>query len=118
MPILAFPNPIYKPAMRIIDNITNQNPAIVTTSFAHNYISGLIVRLIIPPGFGMLQANQLQGEILVLTPTTFAIDIDTTFFDDFDIPLTFPLSYQEAQVVPIGEINSILTGATQNVLPY
>ena len=118
MSILAFRNPVYQPAMRIIDNITNQDPAIVTTSFPHNYINGLIVRLIVPPGFGMIQANQLFGEIIVLSPTTFAINIDTTFFDDFDIPLTFPDSYQEAQCVPIGEDNSILTGATQNVLPY
>jgi len=104
--------------MRIIDNITNQDPAIVTTSFPHNYIDGLIVRLLVPPGYGMIQANQLTGEILVLSDTTFAINIDTTFFDDFDIPMDFPDSYQEAQVVPIGEINSLLRGATQNVLPY
>jgi hypothetical protein len=112
----AFKNPIYQPAMRLISSITNANPAVVATTFNHLYITGTIVRLDIPFACGMQQANQLTGAINVLSPTTFSISIDTTQMDTFSIPM---VSYQintAAQVVPIGEINDILTAAVQNTL--
>lgn len=113
MTILANPNPIFQPAMRIIAAITNAFPASVTTTFAHQYKDLTVVRLDIPVGFGMQQANQLFGTILVTSPTTFTIDIDTTPFDAFSIPAG---TSQAAQVVPIGEDNSTLKAATLNVL--
>lgn len=112
----ANPNPIFQRAMRIVTAITNSNPASVTTSFAHQYMSGLIVRLIIPLGVGMEQMNQMTGTITVTSPTTFLINIDSTYFDTFVIPAMPPSAYTCAQVIPIAEINSILTEATQNVL--
>jgi hypothetical protein len=115
---LAQTKPVFQRAMRIINNITNANPAQVTTSFAHQYGSGEIVRLVLPRGFGMQQANQLTGIIAVIDPTNFSINIDTTFFDVFSTPVAFPLKSQYSQVVPVAEISAQLTGATQNVLPY
>lgn len=117
-PNYANPTPIFKPAMRVITAITNSFPAVVTTSFAHGYIDGLIVRLDIPPLFGMQQANQLTGQIVVTGDDTFSIDIDTTLFDTFTNPSPGPQNYTSAQAVPIGEVNELLTGAVQNVLPY
>lgn len=81
MAILAIASPTFQPAMRIISAITNASPATVTTTFDHDYVSGTVVRLHIPTGFGMYQANKLQGEITVTGTTTFTIDIDTTDFD-------------------------------------
>lgn len=118
MAILAIQNPVFKPAMRIISSITNANPALVTTTFNHNYMTGLIVRLIIPPGFGMQEVNEQQGTITVVSDTTFTIDLDTTEMSVFSAPSSYPEDQQYAQVVPIGEDNSILTQAVQNVLPY
>ncbi len=124
MAILAYPYPTFQPSMRIIAAITNAFPASVTTTFAHQYVTGTIVRLDIPTGFGMVQANQLFGPIEVTSPTTFTIALDTTTFDVFSIP-TYTLlpsmvvvSQQSATSVPIGEINNQLTAAVQNVLPY
>lgn len=118
MAILAQQYPVFQPAMRIISGVTNAFPAVVTTTFAHQYGTGMIVRLNIPPGFGMVEANGLKGEIIVTGSTTFEIDIDTTFFDVFDAPSSYPFSYQYAQVVPVGQINELLRFATRNVLPY
>lgn len=119
MPINAIPFPTFQPSMRIITAITNSFPAQVTTSFNNQYITGTIVRLIIPDGFGMTQANQKIGTIVIISPTTFLIDIDTTFYDPFVVPSENPGHYYtKAQVVPIGEVNEILSAATQNVLPY
>jgi hypothetical protein len=118
MAIQAYPFPVFQPAMRVISSITNGFPAVVTTTFDHQYISGTVMRLYVPVGYGMVQANQLTGEIVVTGPTTFSIDIDTTFFDPFTTPATFPDNAQIAQCIPIGENNGILTAAVQNVLPY
>lgn len=115
MAILAYPNPIYQPAMRIISNITKSNPAIVTTTFDHLYITGTIVRIDMPLKYGMQQINGMTGEIVVTAPTTFAISINSLFFDAYSIP-SDPQQYP--QVVPIGENNSILTAAVQNTLPH
>lgn len=105
--------------MRLITAITQSNPAVVTTSFAHQYVSGTIVRLDIPQADGMQQANQFFGPINVLSTTTFSIPLDTTNFDPFAIPVSPPFYVNTcAQAVPIGEVTPILTAAVQNVLPY
>jgi len=114
----AYPYPVFQPAMRIISSITNAYPAVVTTTFNHQYITGTIIRLDIPLLFGMQQANQQYAPINVLSDTTFSIAIDTTTYDAFVPSTQYPFSQQYAQTVPIAEINSILTAAVQNVLPY
>ena len=116
--IRAYPFPVYQPSMRIIASITNAPLAMVTTTFNHQYLTGTIIRLIIPLGFGMVQANQLFGEIVVTGTTTFAIGIDTTNFDPFMTPSTFPENTQYPQCVPIGENSGTLKAATVNALPY
>ncbi len=114
----ADPNPIYQPAMRLISAITQSFPAVVTTTFAHQYYNGTIVRLDIPPADGMQQANQYMGPILVTSATTFTVPLDTTHFDAFAIPvMPSPAMNICAQVVPIGEVSETLQAATVNVLP-
>lgn len=118
MAILATQFPVYQPAMRIISNITNDFPAVVTTTFDHQFFTGAIVRLNVPKGFGMVQANQLYGPIVVTGNTTFTIDIDTIFFQPFVIASIYPDSRQSATVTPIGEVSESLKSAVKNVLPY
>lgn len=118
MATFAVQSPTYQPAMRIISAITQASQAVITTTFDHDYISGTIIRLHIPPGFGMFQANNLFGEITVTGDDTFTININTTLFDTFAAPGSFPLNQQKAVCVPIGEINSTFQAAVQNVLPY
>lgn len=118
MAILAQQYPVFQNAMRIISNITNGFPAAVTTTFNHQYATGMIVRLWVPDGYGMVQANRLYGEIIVTGDTTFTIDIDTTNFEPYTTPSTYPQNRQYSQVVPIGEVTSLLSNATRNALPY
>lgn len=114
----AYPKPVFGPAMRLIASITQANPAVVTTTFAHGYVTGTIVRLDIPISCGMQQANQMTGAIVVTSPTTFAINIDTSSFDAFTIPTGLPPWVNICpQVVPIGEVNETLKAALQNILP-
>ena len=120
--VLALQNPTYAPAMRVILSITNANPALVTTTIdgstpaPHNYISNTIVRLDIPTGYGMLQADQLFGPITVTSPTQFTIPINTLTFDAFVFPANWPFTQQYAQCVPIAETSDILKAATINIL--
>jgi hypothetical protein len=114
----ANPNPIFQPAMRLIASITNANPATVTTTFNNQYQSGLIVRLDLPLAVGMQEANGLTGTITVINATTFTINIDTTNFSAFLIPVSpGPFDNTCAQVIPIGEVNGQLGQATRNILP-
>lgn len=112
----ALRNPIFKPAMREIDSITQAINALVTTTFAHGYLSGEYVRLYIPLIYGMQQANQKFGKITVASDTSFTIDIDTSKYDAFIVPSPLPANYTCAQVVPIGEEASMLTAAVYNTL--
>lgn len=117
--IFAIEFPTYLPAMRIITSITQAKPAVVTTSFAHGYITGEIVRISVPYEHGMYtwgmeQIDSKKGTILVLNSTQFSIDIDSTLFDPFVTPA--PPINQRSYVAPIGEVNSTLRAATRNVL--
>ena len=118
VPSYSYPKPIFQPAMRVIAAITTTNPMEVTTTVNHLYIDGIIVRLDIPPHFGMQQANKLTGTVTVTGPTTFTLDINSFTFQPFVLPTSYPPGYQDAQVVPIGEVSAILTAAVQNVLPF
>jgi len=118
MAILASESPTFQPAMRIISTITQAYPATVTTTFDHDYESGLIVRIKVPTGFGMTQLNKFKGQVTVTSATQFTIDIDTRTYDAFAVPATSPEDKQYGQVVPVAEENSQLTSATRNVLPY
>ena len=121
----AVPFPMFQRAMRNILSITQAQQAVITTTFDginpgyHQYMTGLIARIYVPDGFGMTQIDKKQSTITVLSPSTFSVDINTTNFDPFVIPNYQPGNFgTPANVVPVGEVSSILTEATQNVLPY
>ena len=122
----AYQNPIFQPAMRIVSAITNANPVAITTTFAHNYSTGLIVRVVIPNGYGMVPpllpgqtvtTRFFEGPITVTSATTFTMPIDTTALNAFAVPAPNPGHfYTDTQVIPVGEVNSTLYLATVNVL--
>lgn len=113
----ADPNAYFFPASREIAAITNAPVAQVTTTFAHGYVTGIILRLYIPPAYGMTQANFLSGTIEVTSPTTFTITIDTSKFDPFVVPAPNQFYINSpAQCVPFGEENDTLEAAFRNIL--
>lgn len=113
----AYPNPVYGPAMRIVASITNAQTPTVTTTFAHGYVDGTIVRFDIPPALGMIQIDQMTSPILVTGPTTFTIAINTLQFSPFVIPVgTAPQVNICGLVVPIGEISETLKASLVNQL--
>lgn len=112
----ATPNAMFQPAYRLVTGITNAVNCVVTTSFPHQYFSGTIIRMVVPNGFGMTQINGLFAPLTVLSDTTFSLPIDTTNFDLFANSGT---NYAQTAICsPVGEINSSLQAATQNVLRF
>lgn len=112
----ADPNPPFQPAMRLISSITKANPALVTTTFDHQYKTGLVVRLYIPDACGMTQAQNYVGQITVVGTDSFTIQgLNSTDFDDFVIPLGLPdLVDICAQVIPQGEGVDYTDSSTYN----
>lgn len=109
----AIPNPVYQPAMRVITNITQANPCVITTSFAHDYLSTDIVTLYISRAFGMHELNEAIGQITIIDTTSFYFPADTTILG----PFTDPNNGQFAQVVPSAENVNTVYGASVNTLP-
>ena len=117
MPILALRNPTFQPAMRVIASITQANPAVVTTTFDHNYLTGEVVRISIARGNGMTQIDKIIGNITVTGNTTFTFPIDSSAFDTYVVPPQQPGQFfTQSQVLPVGEVNELLRLATRNVL--
>jgi len=115
MPIYALPYAIYQPAVRDIVSISQEENALVVTSFDNGYISGTIVRIDVPLEYGMQQINHLTGTISVIDAISFHINIDTRTFSPFIVPIA---PTQVAQVVPIGEEAYMFDAALKNVLPF
>ena len=116
MSFYANPSPTFQPAMRLITGITNANPAVVTTSFDHDYRSGDIVRIRVPEWNGMIQIDRFVGEITVTATDAFSVDLDTSLYDTYVTPASAWYISSTAHVVPVGEINSNLGAAVQNDL--
>lgn len=115
-------NPLFRPAVINILSITNSYPAVVVTTYdgvtpaAHGYIDQLIVRFSIPPDFGMELLNKRVGSILVLSSTSFSVDLDTTNMDPFVIPTYRPgHNGNAAQVNAYAEDTAITRGSFTNV---
>jgi len=121
-------SPSFKPAVRLISSISKGSTTTITTSTAHGYVTGMTLRVLVPGDIntatkgtagpvGMTQMNKLSGKITVIDEYTFTIDIDSTNFDSFTIPVIWPANTGlYPQVVPYAEENDMNTEAVRNVL--
>lgn len=125
----VIPFPYWYPSVRRIVNITQANPAVITTSVDSTYVAGQSIRLSVPAAFGMTQADGLLVNIISVSGGDITVNLDTTGFTAFKFPLVAAYPFTPAQTIPVGEetdANSnpnllddatINTGATGLVLP-
>jgi len=59
----------------------------VPSTGSNTYQPGMLIRLFVPRTYGMFQANGLTGTILSILDTVLTVDIDSSLFDIFAIPL-------------------------------
>ena len=115
----------YIPLPRTISSITQSYPVVITTFQNHGYNPGLIARIVIPYAGSMPQIINQFGILTILSPNTFSMQIDSTNYYPFTLapliyvtpPIGLPFAdeSQQAQVIPIAEINQTLTNAVDNV---
>lgn len=119
---IPFQPPFY-PRNRTITNITQAASAVVTLSVTHGYTVGQLVRLHVPTGWGMVEAeNQLVTITAINTTTnTITVNLDTTGFTAFTYPSSVVAAggVGQAQVVPVGmaatsPYENLLDDATRN----
>lgn len=110
------PNPRFGPYINLIAAITNANPAQVTTQTPHNYVNQMVVKLYVPPACGMQEVNGLQGAITIVDATNFLINIDTTNFSTFAIPMSPPPRVDICpQTIPVGDVSANFQGLVHNL---
>jgi len=73
---------------------------VVTTVDDHDYVVGMMVRFLIPTQFGMVQLNEVRGQVIDLTSDTLTINLDSTNFTDFAYPSPLPGAYTPPSVIP------------------
>lgn len=109
------PGDLYIPRNRIVTGISAASSAVITTATAHGFAVNQIVRFYVPSAFAMTQMNELLGTVSAVgSVTQFTVNINSSAFTAFAWPASGSVPFTFAQVVPVGEDTSILSGATQN----
>lgn len=98
---------IQTPSALEITAITNDYPAVATISVnsvtaSNTYIANQLVKLVIPYGYGMQQANGLVVKILNVDGLNIYLDIDSRKFDTFSEPAS---GQKPATMAPAGSKN-------------
>lgn len=99
------------PNSLLILDITKSLPMVVTVVLFNNapnprvntYRVGMNVRLYVPRTYGMYQANGLVGTIIGINGNVLALNLDSSLFDTFSIPVT-PVE-SPASLSPYGSRN-------------
>lgn len=113
------PGTVVIPGKLLITNITKTYPMQVsfTDNDSNTYIPGMVVRLFVPASYKMIQANNLQGQILAIDDVSFIfyLDIDSRNFDTFVIPSPGINVFQPASMSPAGSRNLSYNNSTNRV---
>ena len=114
------PAAYYNPSKYLITGITGANPAVITTSVAHDYEVGDRIRVYCPAAFGMVEIDGLEANITAVTASTITTDINSAAFTAFAFPTSAVAAAGVSQphIVPIGETATKLTSAMDNTAQY
>lgn len=113
MPSGAERFPTFNAALATIIAIQQAVEPFVVTSFPHTFIVGQYISFRIPQEYGMTQLDGKTALIInVPSASSVQVNIDTTNFDAFVVPMV-PL--QSAQAVPSGELATQFYGANVNI---
>jgi len=109
----------FYPRRRYITAITLGVVTTIQMSVTTDFVVGEKVYFVLPTAFGTNQLNGLTATVLTVVPATnsITVDINSTAFTAFAFPtsavaalgVTFP------QVVPAGELGTVLNGAVRDI---
>lgn len=124
----ALQDPYWYPTYRVITNISQSFPAIITLAVKHTYTVGQSVMLQVPvvsaAAFGMPSLNGLQSVTIVAVGAadadgyvnTISVDLDTTGIGPFAFPLAADPGFSPAAVYPSGENTAQALASNVNIL--
>ncbi len=98
----------FVPVRLPIINITQSNPAVVTTGQNHNLVTGQVVRVHVPQGSGMNQLNNQLLSITVLSLNSFSLQYsqvppgDPVNSINYEPFVLNPNSRFTAEILPVG----------------
>jgi len=111
-------NPIFSPQNNRITAMTAASSMVVTLAVTHGMSVGEKIRLKVSSDYGMVEANDLVGEITAVSTAnnTVTLDIDSSAFTAFAFPTSAVAAtgVTPAHIVPVGEIASVLSGSMDN----
>lgn len=124
MTVISYPIPAYsnvpiqpenfQPRRFVISAITRGLTTVVTTTLDMDYVIGQLVRLIIPPSFGIRQLNESQGYVIEIPAANqVRLDIDSRGMDAF----VSSSATTKAQILGIGDVNSGYQSSTGRSIP-
>ena len=111
-------DPLYYPRRRTIANMASSGQVtLVSTTVAHGYQVGQLIRFNVPASSGMVEINGLQGTITAVdSPGAFEVNINSSGFTPFAFPLAAGVPFTPAQVVPFGEDTADALAQNVNIL--
>lgn len=115
------PGTITTPSSLLILAITQSYPMVITANVnsvtaSNTYLTNQLIKLFIPPTYGMQQANGLVGQILSVNGLVFTVDLNSTYFDAFSVPVgnvEKPASFS-----PAGSRNLQYDNSNSNFTPF
>lgn len=108
-----YENP-FTPRKKYINSISLAASAVVEFTTLHGYAVGERISFRVPAAFGMVEMNDLVGEITAIATNTVTVNINSTAFTAFAFPASGSVPFTQAHVVPEGEVGNVLSGATRN----
>jgi hypothetical protein len=122
-PIYNNPVPVpgyYIPQREVVSNIVKGQATTIYVSTTHHYVVGQLVKLFVPPPWGMREINNIPSYVIdVISSEEFAIDIDSLTFSDYIQTPKYPMTTLP-QVIAIGDNitgNITTTGRKSNPYP-
>ena len=114
-----FDSQFYRPQRRFITAITQANPCVITHSIhlPNDITVGEVFRIQVPAVYGMTEIDGLQAEVTAINAATnqITVNIDSTGFTAFAYPVNPALlPFTPAQMLPIGDDTSTLSGAVRS----
>lgn len=110
----------FMPRQRTITGITNAASAVITLAAASGLVVGEYIRIYVPTAFGMPQMNGQLALVTAVNATplvnSITVDINSTGFGTFAFPASATVPFTFPQIVPVGEVATILSGAEINTL--
>jgi hypothetical protein len=100
----------YAPSRFSISNISTGNTTVITATANMNYYVGQLVRILIPPAYGIRQLNEQEGYVISLpAPNQVEVNINSNFYDSY----VAAVNPQSAQILAIGNVNSGATNTSR-----